>query len=239
MSGRGAWNVGGVGGTKKYKDATKPGPYYYLGTGKNVDLEDPNQYAVYSAVKAYQKALNRRLDINLTVDGVFGPVTSEQVLKFQRAHPETGTPWGGIGPQSSESLLLPDLKRVWRNNAVAELPLTVCTGTIRKESLWDAGAVGFTDPDDVGLAQINADAHPEWSVDDRLKPVISFRFVVDYHNENIDFFNGELRDAIAAYNLGKGGTLRWISQGRPEWYTPAGQTKPRNVWAYIDTILKG
>ena len=28
--------------------------------------------------------------------------------------------------------------------------------------------------------------------------------------------------AIASYNLGIGGANRWISQGRPHWYTPVG-----------------
>lgn len=239
VNGRGAWSVSGIGGTKKYKDETKPGPYYYLNTGKG-DLSDPNVYAVNGAVKAYQRALNRRLDENLVVDGYFGPVTSAAVTRFQELNIDaTGTPWGGIGPESSRALLLPDLRSVWKQDAARNLPFEVTSGTIRHESNWDAGAVGYVDPRDVGLAQINADAHPEWSTDTRLQPFNAFRFVVAYYNDSLLFFKGNLRDSIASYNLGKGGASSWIKAGRPDTWTPAGSTTPRDVKGYIDSILKG
>lgn len=237
--GRGAWNPAGVGGTKKYKDQTLPGPYYYIGTGANADLEDPNQYAVHGAVKAYQRALNRRLGIHLKVDGLFGASTANAVMGFQQGHTNTVNPWGGIGPDTSELLLKADLHRVWRKDAVDALPFKVCTGTIRHESNWDAGAVGFVDPRDVGLAQINAEAHPEWDTDTRLQPINAFNFVVDYYNENLAFFKGDLELSIAAYNLGKGGASAWNKAGRPDMWTPAGQSTPRNVRGYIDSILEG
>jgi soluble lytic murein transglycosylase-like protein len=113
------------------------------------------------------------------------------------------------------------------------------SGTITHESGWDAGAVGYTDPKDVGLAQINAEAHPEWDTDTRLQPYNAFRFVVAYYNESLDYFNGNVRDAIASYNLGRGGANSWIKAGRPDMWTPAGSTTPRNVKYYIDSILKG
>jgi hypothetical protein len=69
--------------------------------------------------------------------------------------------------------------------------------------------------------------------------MVAFNFVIDYMNNAIRNFDGVVRDAIASYNLGSGGARDWISQGRPEWYTPKGQTKARNVWAYIDSVLKG
>lgn len=242
-NGRGAWPVSGLGGTKKYKDKTRPGPYYFVGSGYDIDVDDPNQYAVKGAVKAYQNALNREFlpdDKHLTVDGLFGEKTSAVVFAYQEKHAaQTGTPWGGIGPDTSRTLLLPLLKRVHRNRAESDTPLNICSGTIRHESNWDAGAVGYIDPRDVGLAQINAQAHPEWSVDERLTPLLSYRFVVDRYNADIDYFKGNVRDAVAAYNLGRGGANRWISQGRPDWYTPQGSTTARNVKAYIDSIFEG
>lgn len=246
VNGRGAWNNAGTGGTRKYKDATKAGPYYFTGTGVTqvggspVDLNDPNQYAVRGAVKAYQMALNREHDYDLLVDGKYGPVTTKAVNEVQTENdiPDTN-PWGGIGPDTSRYLLYPQLKRVWRNRAKSYTPLNICSGTIRHESGWDAGAVGFIDPRDVGLAQINAQAHPEWDTDERLTPLLSFRFVVDRYNADIPYFKGNVRDAVAAYNLGRGGANRWISQGRPDLYTPQGSTTPRNVKAYIDSIFEG
>jgi peptidoglycan hydrolase-like protein with peptidoglycan-binding domain len=238
-NGRGAWNAAGVGGTKRYKDATKPGPYYFLTTGSNIDINDPNQYAVRGGVKAYQRALKRRLNIRLKVDGIYGNSTADAVTKFQEGHTNRTSVWGGVGPETSELLLKPDLHRVWRNNSIKGLPFRVCSGTIRQESNWDAGAVGYADPRDVGLAQINAEAHPEWSTDTRLQPINAFRFVVNYYNDNLTYFKGDLELSIAAYNLGKGGASAWDKAGRPDLWTPAGQSKPRNVRGYIDTILKG
>jgi hypothetical protein len=207
-NGRGAWNNAGLGGTKKYKDSTKPGPYYFIGTGKNIDVLDPNQYAVRGAVKAYQNALNREFDSNLTVDGWFGEATSREIFEFQRVNEaQTGTPWGGIGPDTSRALLYPQLRRVHKRRAKEYVPVTIVSGTVRHESAWDAGAVGFIDPRDVGLGQINAQAHPEWSVDERLVPILTYQFIIDRYNADVPYFKGNVRDAVAAYNLGRGGAI--------------------------------
>jgi len=239
VNGRGAWNVSGVGGTKQYNDSSRPGPYYFDGSGVDINEDDPNQYAVRGAVKAYQRALTRRLGINLKIDGAYKDKTHAAVLRFQDEHPAIGLAWGGIGPDTSKALLLPDLKRAYKRRAIAELPLAVLSGTIRHESNWDAGAVGYVDPRDVGLAQINAEAHPEWDTDTRLEPINAFNFVIQYYNGNIPYFKGNIRDAIASYNLGRGGTNSWIRDGRPDVWTPDGSTTPRDVKQYIDSILQG
>lgn len=234
MTGRGAWPVSGSGGTKKYKDAAKPGPYYYLGTGQTVD--DPNTYAVHQAVKAYQRALTRRTGHPLTVDGVFGQVTSNLVTSFQKKHPEVGV-WGGIGPDTSKALLYPDLvKEVEKQNFSH---LNVVSGIIKTESFWDAGAVGYLDETDFGLAQINGPAHPSLSDAKRLKPKTSFKFVINYVRNALNQFNNDLELTIASYNLGIGGARVWNSAGRPDVYTPPGASRPRNVRQYIDNILAG
>jgi hypothetical protein len=247
MAGRGAWNVAGLGGTRKYKDSTKVGPYYYIGTGviqvngNPVNLKDPNQYAVKEAVKHYQAALNRHFGRKrLAVDGEFGNVTAKVLTEYQNTVdiPDT-TPWGGIGPDTSKSLLYPELKEVHKNRAKPYTPLAICSGTIRHESNWDAGAVGYIDPNDVGLAQINAQAHPEWDVDERLTPRLSFQFIVDRYNADIPYFKGNVRDAVAAYNLGRGGANSWIRAGRPDEWRPTPGSAIRFVNAYIDSILKG
>lgn len=241
--GRGAWNVAGVGGTKKYK-SDLPGPYYYINTGeKMADTRTADEYAVFRAVMAYQRAVNRRINAQLLIDGIFGDKTSEAVFTFQQAHPECGTPWGGIGPQTSEALLRPDVEKAVTNAHTFGInPLvtsTIVSGTIRHESLWDAGAVGYADPNDLGLAQINGVAHPDYSINERLTPLIAYDFVIDYYDAALGRFSNNVRDAVASYNLGAGGTRTWISQGRPDWFTPTGSTTPRNVKAYIDGILAG
>lgn len=239
--GRGAWNNSGAGGTKAFNNAAKPGPYYYIGSGGLDPKASQDNWAVHQAVKAYQRALNRRLGPRWEVepDGIFGADTSHAVERFQNKHHEELTVWGGIGPDTSRLLLLPDLNRISSLKASAALSPTVISGLIRHESNWDVGAVGYVDNDDLGLAQINGRAHPDLSRAKRVRPMVAFNFVIDYMNNAIRNFDGVVRDAIASYNLGSGGARDWISQGRPEWYTPKGQTKARNVWAYIDSVLKG
>lgn len=235
--GRGAWPVSGAGGTKKYKDASKPGPYYYLGSGKTKLNDD--EFAVRRAIRAYQRALNRRLGTDLRIDGRFGEHTAAAVWEFQEKNSEkTGTPWGGIGPETSEALLRPDAEKVIADRKT-KVTLEMVTGTVRHEGIWDAGAVGYLDPNDLGLAQINGPAHPDMTKKQRLNPIFSFNFIVDYYENALKQLDGNLRDAVASYNLGIGGTRAWIKAGRPDLWTPAGASRPRNVKLYIDNILKG
>jgi hypothetical protein len=238
--GRGAWNNSGAGGTKAFKDATRPGPYYYLGSGQWQDTSD-DTYAVHHAVKAYQRALNRRLGVawDLSVTGFYTPPMVDAVTQFQKKHSDELTVWGGIGPDTSRLLLYPDLVATVNKKGHAPLTSEVVSGLIRHESSWDAGAVGYVDPHDLGLAQINGPAHPQLSKAERLRPVVAFEFVVSYMNNALTDLSGNLRDAIASYNLGLGGVQDWINQGRPQMFTPRGNTSARDLWAYIDSVLEG
>lgn len=246
-SGRGSWNAQGVGGTKQYKDATKPGPYYFTGTGyiPTGTTRDANQYAVFGAVKAYQVALNQA-GVTCLVDGLYGAATTKAMTAFQEKWKATGDPlasvWGGIGPETSEKLLRPALDKTMSQMAHnALVTAKVVSGVVRTESQWDAGAVGAADERDVGLAQINAAAHPDLDTDERLTPQISFQFIVSYLNDALLQLANNLRDAIASYNLGIGGTRSWIKAGRPDLWAPVGTdpAKPRNIKLYIDRILAG
>lgn len=242
MAGRGAWNVSGAGGTKKYKDATKPGPYYYLGTGTAPEgrRRNADEYAVYRAVIAYQRALNRALGTKLLLDGLLGPKTSEALTKFQTANQaKTGTPWGGVGPDTSEALLTPYAVDAVKAGSDDRVTLKMVTGTVRHESLWDAGAVGYTDPDDLGLAQINKKAHPDYTNVQRLTPSFAMQFIVDYYTNALNALAGNIDDAVASYNLGIGGARSWIAAGRPDTWSPSAGSAPRDVRGYIDSILKG
>jgi hypothetical protein len=241
MTGRGAWSS--VGGTLNY-DGTGPGVYYRSGRKGALDAgtkaTDANERAVHGAVVAYQQAVWRRTGIALADDGVFGPVTANAVKQFQEL---AGTkPDGVVGPTTSKNLLYPDLRKrvnVYRSNhpKTADLltPLIVC-GVITHESSWDAGAVGYVDDRDVGLAQINAEAHPEWSEEARLDPMLSFEFVTTYLDNALRYFDNDLDLAIASYNLGLGGATVWDDKGRPDLYTPKGSTTERDMGHYVENI---
>jgi hypothetical protein len=245
MTGRGSWNTQGVGGTKQYKDATKPGPYFFTGTGYVAagETRDANSYAVFMGVKAFQRALNRE-GVGCLVDGLYGPATTKAMTTFQEKWTATGDPkasvWGGVGPDTSERLLRPWLITTLTQMAHnALITATIVSGVVHQESQWDPGAVGAADDRDVGLAQINADAHDDLDTDERLTPEVAFQFIVSYLNESLSLLGNNLRDAIASYNLGVGGTRSWIRAGRPDLWTPAGASKPRDVKLYIDTVLQG
>lgn len=238
--GRAAWPNSGAGGTKAYNNPAKPGPYYFIGSGKLHPADSVDNYAVRQAVKSYQRALNRRLDDKWTVvvSGRYDVATAEAVKHFQTKYADL-VDWGGIGPDTSRALLLPDLLKAVRSEAKPNLTAAVVSGLIRHESGWDAGAVGYADPTDLGLAQINGPSHPKMTAADRLKPMTAFSFVIDYMNNALTQLDNNLRDAIASYNLGIGGARRWIGQGRPQFYTPSGSDTARDVWAYIDTVISG
>lgn len=245
MSGRGAWNKAGVGGTLSV-DGTKPGLYYRTpatGTnwiGKDIDTTDQNQRAVKAAVKAYQAALNRRISTNLLLDGVLGPVTSQAISNFQNKVGEYVD--GVLGPKTSKALLMPDLEKTVRNYRTAypghdEITATIVCGVISNESAWDAGAVGYVDDEDLGLAQINGPSHTQYTEGQRLDPMVAFPFVFNYLRESLDYVSiVTIDDAIASYNLGIGGATKWIKAGRPDIWKPTETSAPRDVRGYINRI---
>lgn len=233
----------------------KPGVFYRTpatGTnyiGKSIVETDPNQRAVRGAVKAYQAALNRRLGTKLATDGAFGPVTGNALIDFQRASGEYVD--GVLGPKTSRSLLLADIQKSVRNYQAAypghtAITAVIVSGVINQESGWDAGAVGFVDSNDLGLAQINGPAHAQYTEAQRLDPMVAFPFVFNYLRESLDTATiVTIDDAIASYNLGTGGAGSWIKAGRPDFYDPSGRKpgdpkyNPRNVRAYINKIKAG
>jgi len=249
--GRGAWNPNGVGGTKSYRkpgsfEPIKPGSYYYTGTGylaTGKTTRDANEYAVFMGVKALQRGLNRA-GVFCLVDGLYGPATTKAMTDFQWQWANTGdaraSVWGGAGPETTDQLLRPFLIDTVNNSPHhPQVTAALVSGLVHVESEGDPGAVGYSDVRDLGLAQINALAHPDLDTDERLTPEVAYRFIVDYLTRALASF--ALRDAIASYNLGSGGVQKWIAAGRPDLWAPPGTdpAKPRNVKAYIDKVLAG
>lgn len=242
-NGRGAWPVNGLGGTlqaNKTTGGTKPGPYYMLAVRPSAQVgsgglgsTDAQVRAVNYGVRAIQRAISRFAGTNLLIDGIYGPVTSKAVRDWQAKQPasaNTGV-WGGVGQDSAKALFGPWLKLVVPNH------FEVLYGIISQESTWDPGAVGYTDPNDLGLAQINGPANPSLTEADRFDPDVAFANAHARLTLALSRFSGDLRTAVASYNLGLGGASSWKRAGSPDLWTPAGATTPRNVAAYIDNIL--
>lgn len=235
-----AWPNNGAGGTLNSK-GTDPGPYYCLAAGSvkqvgvagkaQTDSTDILYRAVNYAVRAIQQGVNAANKANLLVDGIYGPKTTAAVLAWQKTLPASAnvTPWGGVGSDTVKALFIPTLKKI-----AGDL-YGPCYGLIQMESSWDPGAVGYADSNDLGLGQINGPANPTLSIADRFDVTVSMTYVRDRLRNAISQFDGDLRTAIASYNLGIGGARSWKAAGSPDQWTVGGQV--RYVNKYIDTVL--
>ena len=249
LHGRGAWNGKGVGGTLNAKGEA-PGRYYRTAInggmptiglagyravrdGTRISIDE---YAVFRAAIAVQNALHDLGYQPGTPDGLWGPKTDAAVKAFQTDKHIVVD--GIFGPQSARALFEPFVHAAAQtaDQDHAESVTRIMLGTITLESLWDPAAVGSADSQDLGFGQINGPAHPTLSVNDRLNPRMTFPWIARLVESNLKAFDFDLDAGILAYNLGQGGTRRWIDQGRPDIYTPPG-SKPRDVRAYIKKIL--
>lgn len=252
--GRGAWNSKGVGGTLKLDKKTKktvPGPYYMLSTdpnqwiglktflfqltGKPVEL---NELAAYHGVLAIQVLASAYLGEQVPLNGVFETITSAYVKKVQEKakHTVEGKPLvadGIVGQATMKVLLLPLIKSA---SSKRDLDWKVVYGILANEGVFDPGAVGYFDSNDLGLAQINILAHPDTTVSQAFCASHSVNFVANTFEHRLHIFK-EVDLAVASYNLGIAGTNQWIKKGQPDEWTPSWADKPRNTRVYIDRIL--
>jgi hypothetical protein len=250
------WSTGGRGGTLNAA-GDGPGPYYALakrgadvvqvGASGGWASGDVNVRAVRGGVLSIQRALNRAAKRTggapvIEVTGRYDRPTADLVKWFQgRTSPDAT---GVVDIETARVLFTGEIQRIcdlagladvtWGvSGEVAMRPWQVVWGVINMESLFDPGSVGYVDPTDLGLAQINGGAHPDWSERERLAAPLAIDFVIDYLEDKLAALDGRLRDAVAAYNLGLGGVQSWISDGRPDIW------KGRDVKHYIDSILLG
>jgi peptidoglycan hydrolase-like protein with peptidoglycan-binding domain len=191
-----------------------------------------NEYAVFLAVKEIQKRLNAILGANLAVDGMLGPKTDAVIKQLQVKLGVIAD--GMIGPKTAAALFMDIVKKEAGN---AGVDWSVVAGLIKQESQFDPGAVGFIDTHDFGLGQINHTSHPELTIEQCFDHVFAIDYMVDRFKSALVYFSGNLRDAVASYNLGYGGTKEWIRNGRPDVWTPSWDTIPRDTKTYIDNIL--
>lgn len=250
VRGRGAWAYRKPYGGTLSSDGREFGQYYRLnGEGRRkvgkiaadavVDGDEVsiNHYAVYRAVMGIQR------ELNVPQTGTFDKITSDALKTWQVQNDLAAD--GIFGRISAKKMFVPIAKAAAaaKDSAHPELADLVL-GHISWESLWDPGAVGGLTPSDLGLCQINGPAHPDLSEDERLDPRFAIKWVVNFVQSNLEAMGYNVRDAVAAYNLGQGGARSWIRAGRPDVWTRevtlADGTKKvvsTDVKAYIDNVL--
>jgi hypothetical protein len=164
-------------------------------------------------------ALKKELDFNgfgsnLVVDTpVLGEAFTNRVKEFQAAKDITVS--GKVGAATAKELFR---KRVEAKEDEFGFP----RGTIGKklvlESACDPVAIGGTDPDDSGIAQINVRIHTGVSLAEAFDPEFAIDWVANYLKGNHARIIREvnvMKAARASYNIGVEYAKQWMQAGFP------------------------
>lgn len=231
--GRGAWSS--TGGTLRsnglapgsfYRSPVAPMPMPGLVGYKAVQASgscDINSYSVYMGVRGIQR------ELGVTEDGLFGDDTATALKAWQAAHSLEAD--GIFGPSSAKAMFTPVASSIAASISTNSVVSRLTLAHVGFESGWDPGAVGYVEPRDLGLGQINGPAHADLTPQFRLTPRYALGFVANFVYDNLEAMLWNERDAIAAYNLGVGGARSWVRAGRPDVW------RGTNVKQYIDGVL--
>jgi hypothetical protein len=144
---------------------------------------------------------------HLAVDGVFDERTSNWTKWAQKVLGLTAD--GRVGQTTMRHLMWP-----YVNGLVQYSPATrqIVGGIAEHESHYDPGAVGYEDPDDIGLVQINGPANPTLSEADRFDYRKAFTYALDRVSAALTTPNYTTDAAIASYGY-PGVAAAWVKSG--------------------------
>jgi hypothetical protein len=174
--------------------------------------EDARLGAAIIAIKrelVYVGFARPKMDVDLPF---FGEAVENSVKDFQKARNITVD--GEVGQTTGRALFR---DRIVDVESLLELPAGTLGKKIALESAFDPAAVGFVDPDDKGLCQINTRIHtvseaqafdPEFSV------VWAGEYVLAQKRE-IERRANTMKAARAAYNVGNFYAAEWMLAGFP------------------------
>lgn len=234
-TGRGAWSDGMLN-----LSGTGDGPFYRApAKGSDVDMIGAKVYTRVHSSKTHKVSINdyavwrgafeiqselRRMGYSIAVDGVWGPATDKVVKDWQDSQ---GIAADGIyGQQTARTMWEPVLagevnRRYDYMNYLDPQIFRVARAHMRSETNWDIAAVGHQVPHDNGIAQINTTAHKEMSVDECFNPRKALDYALDFIVGNFNWSGWVEDDAIACYNVGRGGAESWVNAGRPDTWDAA------------------
>jgi hypothetical protein len=106
------------------------------------------------------------IDLNNTV---FGAAVDKRLREFQTDHGITS----GLGKAGQTTLTELFRKRVVATEKKYELTPGALGKKLKLESGYDPIAVGYVDPKDTGIAQINLGAHPDVTVEEAFDPAFA------------------------------------------------------------------
>lgn len=191
----GAWEYG------PYKSVTRAG-------------DDTRLAAALVAVK--KELVYNGYGENVVVDSpVFGDAAANRIKEFQK---DKGLKVDGqVGPTTSKELFRKRTERI-------EDKYGFDRGTVGKfvtlESSWDPVAIGYADPDDHGMVQINLRIHTDVTVAQSFDPGFALEWAAKYVSASATRIVSEIdviKAARASYNIGVEYAKRWMNAGFPSW----------------------
>lgn len=186
---------------------------------RGLDAEDgtPTGYGILAvkAELAYNDAADPLLNLDTTV---CGNAFDRSAKAFQVA--ERLIVDGEVGRITAAALFR---RRAHHAGLAAGVPNNYVCKIMHLESACDPGAVGYTDPNDLGLLQIHMPAHPTITVAQAFSP----SFAITWAASTLASAYRNLQDwdaTVASWNVGGGGAAAWLDAGKPSslyvsWFT--------------------
>lgn len=169
--------------------------------------DDPRLGAALIAVK--KELAYNGYGTNLVVDTpVFGDAAKNRTMDFQRDHGLTAD--GVIGPGTAKELFR---RRINAIEDQYDLPQGTIGKQVLLESNFDPVAIGYADPDDTGIAQINLRIHSDVTIDQAYDPEFALNWIARYITNSqvaITKSANVMKAARAAYNIGNVYASQWL-----------------------------
>jgi soluble lytic murein transglycosylase-like protein len=200
----------------RYKDRAEPGtPKGYALVALKRELkyrgygDGLDTESLFFGAAAKARTTEFQVDVGLKGDGVIGPTTARRLFK----------------------------KRIWDAAHTSNVPALMLCKQLNLESGFDPAAVGYVDPRDRGLAQINSYWHPEIDDAKAFDPAFSIPWAANYLGENIKAL-GDTDAGLAAHNVGRFYARQWLEANKPVsgLYTVEGKDYAAIITKYLQLL---
>lgn len=184
--------------------------------GKLPDSPDYDDLRENWAIKSFQEELVYRGFDPGTYSGIYDRATYRAVVNFQKTRGINAD--GKIGSVTSRKLFTKRMNELTVTYGLA--PKVLC-GLVTQESGFDPAAVGFVNPSDRGLVQINASAHPDVSDEYAFTAQSALQWGAERLSNAYEYFSSKTSDeslawkcAIANHNS-PADAKAWVTTGSP------------------------
>jgi peptidoglycan hydrolase-like protein with peptidoglycan-binding domain len=221
--GRGAWTATGKDNRSRYYEYIVGKPLDGSAAGKDV-----NYLAVNLGVKALQARINAYgYSPKLTEDGVLGARSKAGIAWIQGKLKLTAD---GQAGQITMKAIFRDLVAWYAG--MSGVPAGHIWGMMMLESVADPGAVGFSTPSDLGLCQINIEAHPDVTAQQAHDPHFAIPYTTNRLAGARAKFGGKGSELQIKCSIAQHNAPAWAAS----WYS-TGQPPNEKIAAYVTKVL--